>query len=222
MIQAYPTKHGTGISIFGDYGDLNTLYETVHQIANSLDEIGRFQKGQHLLLMNFAYEIRKAFSSDRLKEKHIYNGDTNSVDFYGFQVVWTDILIFTNVLRRNAGYFPTNRLHQGTLYYLEYIIEKALFDYDAEGANNIKDFIGQRINILDLHVFQIYQALHVKFVSERPGKARFRKISNFITSYFSPRSIEYIELVGALKDLEKEHKCDSTDLEYSDFQEIKW
>lgn len=222
MLQAYPTKHGTGVAIYGDYGDLNALYETVHHIADSLDENDKFQKGQHLLLMNLAYEIRKAFSGYRLKEKFKYSRDDKAIEFYGFQLVWTDILIFIAVLRHNAGYITIDKLHQGTLYYLEYVVEKSLFEYDVTGAHEIKDFIAQRINVLDLHVFQIYQALHVKFVSEKPGKARFRKIPNFITSYFSPRSIEYIELVGALKDLEKEHKCDSTDLEYNDFPEIKW
>ena len=222
MIQAYPTKQGTGVAIYGDYGDLNALYETVHQIADSLDENNKFQKGQFQLLMNFAYEIRKAFSGERLKEKFIYDGDEASVAFYGFQIVWTDILIFINVLRHNAGYFQTNKLHQGSLYYLEYIVEKALFDYDAVGANNIKDFIAQRINILDMCVFQIYQILHIKFVSERPGKTRFRKIPDFIINHFSSRSIEYNELIASLKDMAKEQNCDITDLEPNEFPEIKW
>ncbi len=222
MIQAYPTKHGTGVAIFGDYGDLNALYETVHKIADSLDESNKFQKGQHQLLMNLAYEIRKAFSGNRLKEKFMYDGDGESVGFYGFQIVWTDILIFISVLRHNAGYFQTNKLHQGSLYYLEYIVEKALFEYDVVGANNIKDFIAQRINIQDICVFQIYQLLHIKFVSERPGKARFRKIPDFINNHFSSRSIEYIEFIASLKDMAKKQNGDITDLEYTEFPDIKW
>ena len=60
MIQAYPTKNGTGIAIFGDYGDLYALYQSVHEVANSLDENNIQLSGQHKLLMNFQ-QFRKKF-----------------------------------------------------------------------------------------------------------------------------------------------------------------
>lgn len=222
MIQAYPTKNGTGVSIYGDYGDLNGLFETVHHIANSLDEYNKFQKGQFQLLMNFAYEIRKAYQGQRLKEKLTYSGDDDKVDYYGFQIVWTDVLIFTNVLRHNAGYLQTDKLHQANLYLLEYVIEKALLDYDAKGGNSIKEFIACRINILDKNVFLIYQALHIKYVTDKPGKTRFRKIPNLIASHFSTYSIDYKNLITSLQISAQQQNCDLVDLEFSDFPEIRW
>lgn len=69
MLQAYPTHNGTGVSIYGDYGDLKNLYDTVHEIAGSLDEYNTYQKGQHKLLMNFAYGIRKSMSGSRLNKR---------------------------------------------------------------------------------------------------------------------------------------------------------
>jgi len=36
MLQANPTESGTGISIYGDYAYLDSLYESAHQIADSL------------------------------------------------------------------------------------------------------------------------------------------------------------------------------------------
>lgn len=59
MLQAYPTKKGTGIEIYGTRDDLEILYETVHKMPTTLDEYNKFQKAQFQLLMNFAYEIRK-------------------------------------------------------------------------------------------------------------------------------------------------------------------
>lgn len=75
MLQAFPTKNGTGVSIFGDYGDLQMLYQTIHHFSETLDENRNPQKAQHLLLMNFAYEVRKAFSGKRLVNKFSYPGD---------------------------------------------------------------------------------------------------------------------------------------------------
>jgi hypothetical protein len=222
MLQSFATKSGTGISIFGDYGDLHILYDTIHHFANTLDENRNPQKGQHLLLMNFAYEIRKAYSGQRLIEKLTYNGENVENTFYGLQLVWIDILIFISTLRHNAGYTSSDKLHQANLYLLEFIVEKALFEYDAEGANHIKRFIGQGINVTDEFAFIIFQALHIKYVTDKAGKARFRKIPKLLVGYFSKRENDYKELIASFKQLAKEQNCEVTDLEFSDFPEIMW
>lgn len=221
MLHAYPTKNGTGISIFGDYGDLTNLYETIHEIANSLSESNPRLESQSKLLMNFAYEIRKAYSGQRLTDK-VRFADENELPYYGFQIVWPDVLIFISVLRHNAGYIQTSKLHQSYLYLLEYIVEKALFAYDAEGANSIQHFIGQRINITDPNAFIIYQALHIKFVTLKPGKKRFRELPSLIIDHFSSYRPAYKELFQSLEASAKEQNCQISDLELSEFPEIKW
>ena len=94
MLRTYPTKKGTGISIYGDLGDLHALYETVHGIAHVLDENNKLQNGQFQLLMNFAYEIRKAYSGHRLTDKIQFIGSEQELEYIGFNVVWTDIILF--------------------------------------------------------------------------------------------------------------------------------
>ncbi|MBS1781047.1 MAG: hypothetical protein JST70_17105 [Bacteroidetes bacterium] len=222
MLQAYPTKNGTGVSIYGNYGELNSLYDTIHHVANSLDQHNGAQGAQFQLLMNFAYEVRKASSGQRLKETFTYDADNIQHVLYGFRLVWTDILIFISVLRHNAGYSQSDKLQQATLYLLEHIIEQALFEYDSEGANAIKDFIGQRINISNEYAFIIYQALHIKYVTARAGKARFRKIPILIAAHFSEWQQGYKELVTSFQQSAKEQGCAVADLEFADFPEIKW
>lgn len=221
-MQGYPTKNGTGISIFGDYGDLNSLYSTVHEIANSLDENNDRLKAQSQLLMNFAYEIRKAYSGQRLTDKLTFSGDDKEMFYYGFQCVWTDILIFIFTLRHNAGYVQTDKLQQANLYMLEYVVEKALFQYDPEGANTIQHFIGQRISITNKYAFIIYQALHNKYVTDRPGKKRFRNIPQLLGDHFSEWRQDYKDLVASFSASAKQQNCEITDLEFDNFPEIKW
>lgn len=222
MLQGYPTKNGTGISIFGDYGDLNALYSTVHQIASSLDESNIQLKPQNQLLMNLAYEIRKAYSGQRLTNTLIYSGDDKKTYYYGFQCVWTDILIFISALRHNAAYIQTDKLQQANLYMLEYVVEKALFDFDPEGANSIQYFIGQRINITNEYAFIIFQALHLKHISAPTGKKRFRNIPQLIGNHFSEWRQEYKDLIRSFEISAKEQNCEITELEFRDFPEIKW
>ncbi|SFP79962.1 DUF6904 family protein [Parafilimonas terrae] len=222
MLQAYHTKNGTGISIFGNYGELNLLYDIIHHIANSLDQKEGSQEAQFQLLMNFAYEVRKATSGQRLKEQFTFDGDDVQHTLYGFQLVWTDILILISALRHNAGYTSTDKLQQAILYQLEYITELALFEYDPVGANDIKDLIARGINVSSQYAFNIYQALHIKYVTEKAGKSRFRKIPELIDTHFSEWRQEHKNLVASFQRLAKEQNCAIADLEFSDFPEIVW
>ncbi|QKJ32439.1 hypothetical protein HQ865_22630 [Mucilaginibacter mali] len=222
MLQAIPTKNGTGVSIYGDYGDLKSLYEAVDHIANTLNGDNKFQKGQHQLLMNFAYEIRKGYSGLRLTEEMRFPGEQHTLHYYGFQLVWTDILIFISTLRHNAGYIQTDRLQQATLYLLEYVIEKALDDYDRAAASEIKNFITYGIPVSNEYSFIIYQAIHIEYVSGKSGKARFKKIPKLLNNYFNTWAPEYKSLIASFEQSAKEQNCEITDLEFQDFPDIKW
>lgn len=220
MLKAQPTPKGTGVSIFGSYDDLICLYDTVHYLAGTLNAENKYQKGQHQLLMNLAYEIRKGYSGSRLKQTITAADETYFV--YGFQLVWTDVLIFIGALRNTAGYIQTDKLHQANLYMLEYIVEQALFAYDPTGAEAIRYYIAQRINVTSEYVFIIYQTIHIEFNSDRTGKTRFRKIPDLINKYFSSWSPDHKGLSASFQQSAKEQNCEVIDLEFSDFPEIKW
>lgn len=219
MLQASPTKSGTGIAILGDYADLVTLYQLVHTMATSLSEENEHQKGRHQLLMNFAYEIRKAYQEHRLTEKVEYL-DGKTYDYYGFQLVWTDILVFTNVLRERAGYLTTSKLQQSILYLLEHVIETAALEYDAEGGQRIKEFIGDGI-LLDQYAFLLHQALHIHYVSQKGGTRRFRNIPTYISSYFN-QGPGRNEVISSFEASALQQECKAIDMEFAAFPDIKW
>jgi len=220
MLKAQPTPKGTGVSIFGSYDDLICLYDTVHHLAGTLNPENKCQKGQHQLLMNLAYEIRKGYSGSRLKETVTTVDETYFV--YGFQLVWTDVIIFIGALRDAAGYIQTDKLHQANLYMFEYIVERALFVYDPTGAEAIRRYIAQRVNVSSEYVFIIYQAIHIEYNSDRTGKTRFRKIPDLINKYLSTWSPDHKGLIASFQHSAKEQNCEVVDLEFSDFPEIKW
>lgn len=93
--------------------------------------------------MNFAYETRKAYQGSRsLKSFVQLNGE--KIEYEGFDIVWTDVLIFLNVLRNQAGYMSTNKLMQSVLYSLEAGVEVAIRTYDPESAEEIISFVENR------------------------------------------------------------------------------
>ncbi|HNF70565.1 MAG TPA: hypothetical protein PLL28_14380 [Chitinophagales bacterium] len=221
MVKTIPTKRGTGISIYGLAHDLKYVYDVVHYIATTLDEGDVQLKGRHQLLMNFAYEIRKAYQEARLKKTFIQqNGE--EVEYLGFNIVWTDILIFLNVLRDQATYLPTNKRQQSVLYSLESSVEEAFRAYDLESADGILSFIEHRFFVRSQYCFILYQAVHIEFVGQAGGKRRFKKLPLLLSSYFSEFHEVHIDIINRLESTAKQQNCDPTELGYSEFPEIRW
>ena len=219
MLLAYPTKNGIGISIYGDLGDLSSLYETVHDVTSTLDENNKLHKGQHQLLMNFAYEIRKAYSGQRLTDKVQFIDSKQKINYYGFNVVWTDILLFIAALRKNID---TNKLNQSNIFLLEYIVENALVALDEKSAVDIKLYLQNGIKTNNEYIFLLYQSMHIEFVSDKSKKIRINKILKLFQRHFAEGSLAYIEIINAFDKIAIEEGCSVSELEFENFPEIEW
>lgn len=221
MLQSNPSKKGTGIEIWGDYGDLAGLHKTIHKIGNRLNEYDDKFKGQSDIIMAFAYEIRKSFEGFRMRETFSFDSK-NKVDYYGFQYLWTDLLFAVSVLRLNAGYVTMDELDQANLYILEYNLKTSLTRYDPKGAEVIKLFIGQRINVHDPLIFLMLQGINFEYLSQRPSKTRFRNIPNLIIGYTSPFSETHKLWKADLESEAKKHNCELLQIEYGDYPDFEF
>lgn len=220
MFISRPTRKGTGIAFYGKEADLKSLHEIVHYLAEDSDPDNKLSKGKNLLLMNFAYEVRKAFSGMRLAGSA---KDPELFGLLGFSIVWTDILLFTNALRQAAGRRATDEPLLKHLDSLESAVHKGIQSYDGKMGDMLSRYVGMRIPTEDEFIFQIYQALHIEFVSMTfGGKSRFRKIPSILEDYFSLFSPIRIKLIGQLTLLAFESNCDPADLGFEDFPEIVW
>ena len=141
MLQGHATKNGTGITIQGYYIDLKFLYGVVHSLAGSYDHIEPEQNGANLLLLNFAYDVRKAYSGQRLMIKVKNSVGAKSSEYFGLQLVWTDILFITRCLNEISTKRRLGKLSEACLYMLEKVIENALVEYDPIGAKKIIYFL---------------------------------------------------------------------------------
>lgn len=221
MLQSNPSKKGTGIEIWGDYGDLANLHQTIHKIATRLNGYDDKFKGQSDIIMSLAYEVRKSFEGSRLRKDFSFDAD-NKVSYYGFQYLWTDLLFAVSVLRLNAGYIVLDELDQANLYILEHNLKKSLFEYDPKGADQIQHFIGQRINVQDKLIFLMLQGINFEYLSQKPSKTRFRNIPNLIIGYTSPFSETYKLWKADLGKSAKRHKCEIEEIEYGEYPEFEY
>jgi len=221
MLRGSPTENATGVLLFADYFDLKALHYTVHELAGGLNEAVPEQKAQQDLLLNFAYEVRKGFSGERQTQGMSFSEDQHSL-YFGFQVVWTDMLVFMSTLRACAGLFSTDKLQQSMMYMLEHAVEEAMLSYDEVGAHKIREYTKQGIDTYSPYAFIAYQAAHIDFVTRKAGKTRFRNIPKLIDSYFNQDTRDYKEFIQSLAHSARMQNCRIEQLSYSDFPEIEW
>lgn len=221
MLQSNPTKSGTGLEVWGDHTDMQSLHQTVHKIADKLQEYDPKFKGPHGILMNFAFEVRKSFEGSRMEKSIDYEVGKSSL-YVGFNYLWTDLLFVISVLRFNAGFVVMNELDQANLYLLEFNIKESLLEYDPIGAREIETFIGQQISGYDPLLFLMMQAIDLEYLSNKPSKKRFRNIPNLIRAYTRSYTDTYKLWKADLDKSAKEYSCDVTDIEYRDFPDTIW
>lgn len=170
--------------------------------------------------MNFACEIRKAKEQARLIENFDINDE--QVTYYCIQIVWPDILIFTNVLRQYAGYLAINKLEKSMLYLLKYSIKNAMLQYDEVGAKDLKKLISTGLYINHPYIFQLYQYVHSDFTSQPSGKRRFRKLYVMVREYLSSFSDLNERIISDLEKSAQKFDCKVTDIEVGNSSDVEW
>jgi hypothetical protein len=221
MLQGFSTKNGTGITIYGDYCDMRSFYFTIKKIAEKVSQ--NEDDPQFVTLMAFSYELRKAYSDHRIKEEITFDGDTH-IEYFGFQYLWTDLLVLISVIRYQASYTVLNELDHANLYLLEYITKKALDEYDPEGARALKNLIGLSIDINNPLLLQINEFVNIEYLKLRPTKKRFRNLYFLITSYFSSWTKDNKDLKAFLEKKAKElgEPADKISFDEKEFPEVVW
>lgn len=127
-------KNLAGFRLEGDYVPLRAIYITIHEMA----VIDRIPNEDGEILLGLAYELRHAFSGQRIKIKppeHYPEVGTR----YGVKVVWPTILLQSRILRNSLNWGPTTSQHHACAYALEAVIEDAITDqFPANSAAVIR------------------------------------------------------------------------------------
>lgn len=221
MLKGFTTKNGTGITIYGDYVDLKTIHNVIAKISERVAK--EEDNPLFIALMDFSYEVRKAYSGQRLKEKITFD-EFEAIEYYGFQYLWTDLIIFIKVLRHEASFAILNELDQSTLYLIEHTAKTSLSQYDLEGAAKLNNLFDYGINILDNLLIQILEYVNILYLSQKPSKTRFRNLAQLITSHFSGHTKEGKEIRDLLNYKAKEINLEPNKIKFDEkeFPSIIW
>lgn len=93
-----------------------------------------------------------------------------------------------------------------------------------KGLSELKNLIGQKINIVDPLLVQINEFINIEYLKLKPGKKRFRNLYALITNYFSSRTDESKNLKKRLEERAKElgTTADKIGFDEENFGEVLW
>lgn len=225
MIYTLATKRGIGVELWGNYDDLNCLYDVIGKFWGR-DDLPNVpgKENRDSLISSFSYEIRHAFQGDRLKSEknHLTHGQGKH---YGAEFSWVHILFSMTALKYNMRFKETTKLETATFLQLEYWLERSMFSFDAEGAVRLTPFFDDAIYPANPYLYQYMRSINAEYFMLGGGKKAFRQLPMLLNRavYGSRENKEYLEF---LKKEAERLNCDIADLELSDddvdYSGVKW
>jgi len=216
MLFGKTTKYAAGIFLYGDYHDLYSVNETIHELTEDIDE----KNGDFLL--GLAYDVRKAYERQR-QEIKVGIGEIDKMTYRGVNILWPIFIIQLRLLRFIAGIQPTNKRQQSDIFRLEYCMESALTSYDMKIGNEVI-FWANKLSMYSLDYYYIYASqLSAEYISIRGGKTRFKQLPAIIRK-LNPIGADYSKFEEMLRKEAEKHNCDPHELQLTDevFPEIDW
>ena len=218
MLIARPTQHGAGLTLYGDYWDLENLHRTIHDLAAGSPLKGDLQD----YLLGLAYDVRHAFQRDR-EEESFGRDEYDRVIYRGVKILWPVILFQTALLRWSAAYQSTGKEQQANLYRLEHCAESALNEYDASIARECVGWLDSFCGVPDDYLVTYVTEVCYRYVfTGAAGKTRFKRLPAALHS-LRPFSKEYEEYKGNIAVVAKEKGCEPHELRLRrEWPAFKW
>jgi len=217
MIITTPTKYAAGITLWGDYWDLHSLYETIHELTNGTS----FNEDIKETVLGLAYDVRHAYQRDK-EEKKFGHDEYDKVTYRGAKILWPIILFQLSALREFAAFQATTKEQQSNLFRLEACVEKSLNEVDRNVAAECIEWLKFPSPITNDYYCLYLSEASKKYIADTVSKSRFKKLPNILRS-FNPMSEEYKEFTKYLNATTREKGCSPYELfDFSEEPDFKW
>ena len=242
MLKVELTENYAGVTICGDYNDLDNLYDSIHYfIKEEPNSLGEYIMQNHIY--GFLYDVRHAYQGDRearlidnylqedkrqwlgLKKKDITEHNMYFSFNYLLPDIFLDMILIKNFMRNidkkvNDIYNPyinmVNYFYSLVLHSLENMLTEIKFNKIKKGIMNAftydKLFIPQWFEII---------AIDYAKMNKKQREKGFMHIMDEIYNYMNYE--DYYNMKKELEKLCEEKNCSLDDLHYDDYpEEIEW
>lgn len=208
---AEPTPQAAGITLQGDYLDLISLHETIHELVKN----GPDAEEENNAILGLAYDVRKAYEKQR--EEVRIGPDEWETTYQCVNILWPVVILQTNALRHLAAYQPTSREQQANLYRLESCLEKSLMETEPVIGKKCTDLLFGPGWLTSGYYTLFLNELADEYISgPETGIERFRKLPEILEKA-NPFSKAYRNFASGLEEQAKQLGCHPGEL--SDFSE---
>ncbi len=217
MLRSEPTRYGAGITLYGDYYDLRSLHDTIHDLSKGSPLIYSLEE----FLLGLAYDVRHAYQKDR-KVETFGSDQYDQVTYGGVDLLWPIVLVQIRMLRWAAAFHPTTREHQSNLSRLESCAEQSLKEYDLLIGEKCVEWLNFFNGFPPTYLPEFISDVTKKYLFEsKGGKQRFRRLPG-ILGMVHPMSEEYRAFEEEIRAIAKEKGCKPEELhDSSEWPEFK-
>ena len=215
MLYSTPTVHGAGIILFGDEGDFAILLHTIRNLYDGPPSEGNLEE----FLYDFAYDVDSARSGSRtpLPAGHCKPRDER----YNWVLrLWPRFLMNVGMLRVAAGFHPTSKGDQSSLYALEQCAEDALLSYGPAAGREALDWLNCFMDPPSSYLVQFVTEIEARYVRVS-GKTRFARLPEFLRM-LSTFSKEYQDFEQQMPTRASNRGSERNHLGWKDFPEFEW
>lgn len=242
MLKVELTENYAGVTIYGDYNDLDFLYESIcYLIDGDPSSDGEYTMQNHLY--GFLYDVRHAYQGDReailvdnylqdfkrkwleIRKKDVTEHNVYFCFNYLLPDIFLDMVLIKYFIRKvdkkdNDVYNPyinmVNYFYSLVLHSLENILTEIKF-------NKIKKGLLESVVTDSIFIPQWFEIISIDY-SKMTKKQREKDFMHIMDAIYNYSDYEdYLKMKIDIEKLCKEKNCSLDDLHYEDYpEEIEW
>ena len=242
MLKVELTENYAGVTIYGDYNDLDFLYDSINYLINGDSSSGgEYTMQNHLYA--FLYDVRHAYQGDReailvdnymqdykrkwleIRKKDVTEHNVYYCFNYLLPDIFLDMVLIKHFIRNvdkkfNDAYNPyinmVNYFYSLVLHSLENMLTETKF-------NKIKKGLLESVVTDSMFIPQWFEIISIDYskMTKKQREKEFMHIMDTIYNYSDNE--DYLKMKIDIEKLCKEKNCLLDDLHYEDYpEEIEW
>lgn len=202
MLSGENAKKLGGLSLYGDYHDLRSLYDDVSEVMRTTV----FQDDD-LVLNAFLYNIRHAYEGQRTQRTFHKDDQLRKVDYFGVDILWPMFIFSVAFFRWGLAFIDSSKSQQSNAFRLEQITHSLLISADAVVGRQCIEWLRTFSGFPKGYLSQYFdECTHNYILFSDKTKTRFSNLPKILESTF-PISKEYKQFEQSLNQKAKEEGC---------------
>ncbi len=207
MLLVENTKRLGGIIIYGDYYDLQSVYDTISEVIKA-----PVFKDDHIVMNAFMYDFRHAYEGQRIEKIFFKENKSRKVKYFGVTILWPMFIFSLGLLRWGLSFIDSSKKMQSDAYRLESITYELLVKNDPIIGKKCIEWLRSFVGYPNDYLIQYFDECNYRYIFfSDTAKIRFKNLINILNSTH-PLSKDYILYKNKINKLANKKCCSPHEL----------